>query len=276
MLQRIVCLIAWLVGVGMALPAWADSDANSSVYSLSSDYPAVLSKEEIYKLANNLYLNNQPEKALEGYLYLYDIGVRNGLLNYNIGNAYFRLGQLGKSILWYERAQRWLPRFRDLRVNHEYARGLIADEEFRGPEYGGTLGFLIAIHEKLNLRESLWITTLLFWLLSGLIIIRLLLPPARRGAWLSIPCWIVSLAFILFCLSSALRIYQHEYIQEAIVMASAVEVKTGPGDDFSTSFSLHEGTKVRWVQEQGGWVRILLPGNASFTGWLPESAAEAI
>ncbi|MBN2330019.1 MAG: hypothetical protein JXR73_22960 [Candidatus Omnitrophica bacterium] len=275
-MQRIFHSIAWLAVVGIVFPIWANSAENDSPPSLSSDYPAGLSKEEIYKHANDFYLDNQPEKALEGYLDLYDIGVRNGHLNYNIGNAYFRLGQLGKSILWYERALQWLPRFHDLRVNYEYARGLLADEEFRGPEYGGTLGFLIGVHRKLNLRESLWTTVFLFWILSGLFIMRLLLPAARRGAWLSIPCWIVSIAFILLCLSSALRIYQYEYIKEAVVMASAVEIKTGPGDDFSTSFSLHEGTKVRWVQEQGDWVRILLPGNASFTGWMPESAVEAI
>lgn len=243
---------------------------------LSSDYPSGLDKDGIYKYANDFYLDNKPEKALEGYNYLYALGVRNGYLFYNLGNTYFRLGQLGKSMVWYERALRYLPRFHDLRVNYDYARNLLPDEEFRSPEYGGTLGFLTGIHEKVNLRECLWISLILMWLLSSLFIVRIFLPAQWRGAWLSVPCWIVGIAFILFCLSSTVKIIHYESVSEAVVMASAVEIKTGPGNDYSTSFSLHEGTKVQLVQEQGDWVRIVLPGNTSFTGWMPRSSTEVI
>ena len=239
-------------------------------------YPEGLDRDGLFKAANDYYLNNEPEKALEGYNKLISLGVKNGYLFYNLGNTYFRLGQLGQSILWYERALLYLPRFHDLQVNYDYARGMLADEEFRAPEYSGTLGFLVSVYGELNLRECLLITAGLFWILAGLWIARMGFPTSLRGTWVSIPCWIVGIAFILFCLSSTLKIVQNETIIEAIVRVPAVEVKTGPGEDFSTSFSLHEGTKVRQVQIQGNWVRVLLPSNTSFTGWMPQSTIEAI
>jgi tetratricopeptide (TPR) repeat protein len=40
--------------------------------------------------------------------------VVNGDLYYNIGNAYFKKGDVGKSILWYERAMKLMPGDPDL------------------------------------------------------------------------------------------------------------------------------------------------------------------
>lgn len=275
-MRRIGYCFGWMAVILAANAIVAYPIDVTKLPALSSDYPAGLDKQGVYKHANDFYLDNKPEKSLEGYQYLYALGIRNGYLFYNLGNTYFRLGQLGKSMLWYERALLYLPRYRDLRVNYEYARGMLPDEEFRAPEYSGTLGFLMGVHGQLNLRECLFITLILLWILSGLFIIRILVPANRRGTWLSVPCWIVGIAFILFCFSSTVKIVQNETIREAVIMASAVEIKTGPGTGFSTAFSLHEGTKVRLVQERGDWVRIVLPSNTSFNGWAPRASSEAI
>lgn len=261
--------------LSILFPVWTGAEERE-IPSLSSDYPVGLTREGVYQHANDYYLNGELEKALEGYQYLFAVGVRNGYLFYNLGNTYFRLGRLGSSILWYERALNHLPRFRDLRVNYDYARGLLADEEFRGPEYGGTLGFLLHVYSRLTIRETLLIATGLFWVLTVLLLIRLNCSGIAKHTWFSIPCWIAGIAFILFCLSSTLKIVHYETTVEAVVMDSVIDVKTGPGNEFSTSFTLHEGTKVRLIQTQQDWVRVLLPGNTSFTGWMPKSSVETI
>jgi len=253
--------------------AWPAPNDSST---LSSAYDQGLDKQEIFEQANRFYREGELEKSLEGYLYLANLGIKNGRLFYNLGNTQFALGEIGPAMLWYERALKYLPRFEDLRVNYEYAQGALTDEEFRRPEYGGTTGFLLRLHRLLNLRESLVLTLVLFWLTAAALILRASIGRGFLERWLRIPCWIVGIAFIIICLSSAFKIDRQERIAEAIVMSPAVEVKTGPGKDFSTSFSLHEGLKVVLIQEQGGWKRIVLPGNTTFTGWLPAQSVEAI
>ncbi len=257
---------------------WQDASTleSSSPLAIPQGYNTSLSREEIFNLANEYYRNGNLEKALDGYLYLADLGVSNGFLFYNLGNTFFRIGYLGKSILWYERAFRYLPRNEDLQRNYEYAKNNLLDEEFQVSDYGGTVGFLIDLHETFNLRESLLLTLTLLWLLVAVAIAMLLWKSQRVRNLFKIPCWIVAIAFTLSILSTGLKIYHHEFVKEAIVISSAVEVKTGPGETFSTSFSIHEGTKVRVVQDQEEWKRIVLPGNTSFNGWVMSNTIEII
>lgn len=233
-------------------------------------------KTSVFKQANEFYRQEEYQKALKGYLYLHNLGIKNGYLSYNLGNTYFSLGELGKAILWYERAKRYLPRFEDLQVNYEYARQNLADDEFRAPEYTGTIGLLLDLHNMLNLRETFFVLCFFFWLFILATIIMLWTGRENIRSRLRIPCWLLLFAVILFSLSLGLKIYRYEYKQEAIVMQSAVDVKTGPGSDLSVLFTIHEGTKVILAQEQDNWRRIYMPGNRAFTGWLPKSAIEKI
>ncbi len=177
---------------------------------------------------------------------------------------------MGNAILWYERASRYLTRFDDLHYNYEYARSKLADEEFRLPEPGGTVGFFLSLHNALNLNESLWFTAAMFWIFALVLACWIYVRSEQWKRWLRIPCWILGAAVILFISSTSVKLYQYEYVSTAIVMRPALDVKTGPGEDFSTNFTLHEGTQVRVVQRQNGWSRIIMPGKASFTGWIPD------
>ena len=54
-------------------------------------------------------------------------GVVNGQLYYNLGNAYLKNNDLGRALLWYERALALLPNDPDLRFNADFARSLTRD-----------------------------------------------------------------------------------------------------------------------------------------------------
>lgn len=60
--------------------------------------------EELFFKANQAYKGGRFEEAIDGYGQLLDAGYRNGQLYYNLGNAHFRLNQVGRAILNYERA----------------------------------------------------------------------------------------------------------------------------------------------------------------------------
>jgi tetratricopeptide (TPR) repeat protein len=254
----------------------AAQPSSNTVKAIPEGYNQGTDKISIFQQANDFYRDGNFEKALEGFLFLHEAGVMNGLLFYNVANTYFHLGQLGQAIVWYERATRYLPRNEDLKNNYAFAKQQLADDEFRIPAHTGTIGFFISLHNMLNLRESLYLFLALFWIFTLTLIVRILIKEEVKKGWLQIPCWVLGIAVIISFLSVSQKIYHHEFIHEAIVIESAVEVRTGPDEDLSVLFSIHEGTKVILTQSQGVWQRIILPKNKTFTGWLPKSSVQEI
>ena len=62
------------------------------------------------------------QQAIAGYEQLVAAGIHNAKLYYNLGNAYFRLNDLGHAILHYRRGLRLEPGNRQLQANLSYAR----------------------------------------------------------------------------------------------------------------------------------------------------------
>ena len=88
----------------------------------------------MFRKANELALTN-PEKAKMLYQssvmrferIAEDGGIKNGKLYYNIGNAYFRMNDLGMAILNYRRAETLIPGDTNLQHNLQYARSRRTD-----------------------------------------------------------------------------------------------------------------------------------------------------
>ena len=76
----------------------------------------------IFYKANALYEEGKYDEAIEVYTGLIDQGLESGNLYYNIGNCYFKKGELGKAIVNYERANKLIPDDSDLKSNHDFAR----------------------------------------------------------------------------------------------------------------------------------------------------------
>lgn len=270
MKQRIIGFIScfYLIGWG-GLSCAAQTE-------IPEGYEAHASRQSMFERANELYTNGELEQAAVGYRFLTEQGIANGYLFYNLGNTEFQLGNTGKAILWYERAARYLPRFGDLKYNLNYARQTLVDEEFRQPVYSGTVGFFMGFHHYLNLRESLLLLLFIIWMFAFFVIVRILIcsekPAGIVRSWIGVTGIVLTLGI----LSTGYKIHRLYYEQEAIVLASALDVKTGAGKDFSTHFTLHEGTKVRVIQLQEGWARIDLPAAPGYTGYVPLDAIEII
>ena len=73
---------------------------------------------------DNIQTDNYYNKSVSSKKYQ---GIKNPYLYYNIGNAYIKAGDIGRAILWYERAKKEIPLDPDLRFNLEYAREFITD-----------------------------------------------------------------------------------------------------------------------------------------------------
>ena len=84
-------------------------------------------RDSEYQQAHLAYREARYQEAYDGYARLLGTAGADGQLLYNLGNAAFRLNQIGRAILYYERAQVLLPRDADLKFNLGHAREQIRD-----------------------------------------------------------------------------------------------------------------------------------------------------
>lgn len=120
--------------------------------------------------ANQLYENGRFAEAAQTYEQVAAQGVTDAALFYNLGNAYYKLGDSGRAILNYERAALLAPRDADVYANLAMARAQVVDKyETNG---GSALLRLAALGQAwLTLNETAVITLLLWLLPAGLFVL---------------------------------------------------------------------------------------------------------
>jgi hypothetical protein len=222
--------------------------------------------------ANQLYEAGQFVEAVAAYQTLADAGVEDGTLYYNLGNAYFKTGDLGRAILNYRRAQALLPRDPDVIANLQLARAQTTDR--LEVEDGDALASFVRriLVEWTTLDEAAAIALGLWALLCALVVTAILWPRGRRG--LSYGITVVGVLSILGILSLSIRVSETRGSAPAVVVAQNVEVRSGPGMDYLAEFTLHAGAEVRVLEQRDDWARIALPGDLQ--GWIPNETVEQL
>ena len=223
-------------------------------------------QEAIFDEGNRLYQEGDFAGAVELYERILESGVESGELHYNLGNAWFRLGELGPAILHYERARRIMPRDDALGANLELARSLTSDQV---PPLPGFWLFRVARWwVDLLSRPALLAVVTLAWLtaMSALIVVvagrgEFLLVWSRRAA---AGAGVVTLVFGLGLLAREIDVGRAD---EAVIMAEEAAVHSAPSDDDELLiFTVHEGTKVRVERRSDEWVEIVLEDGK--VGWV--------
>lgn len=225
------------------------------------------------KQANELYKKGNYQEAAQQYE---NIIVNKGVapeLFYNLGNAYYKSSEIGRSILNYERALRLYPTYDDARFNLEMVQLKVVDNIVQAPTF--FLGRWIENLIKL-ITSNQWIVISICSFISGLLFIFIFVFGSTRqlrknsfyvGSFLII----MSLFTLVF---SGVRKDQLLYHHEAIVMSGVVTVKSSPDKSGTDLFQLHEGTKVNIKSTLGGWTEIKL-GNGNI-GWVETPNIEKI
>ncbi len=197
--------------------------------------------------------------------------VQNGKLYYDIGNAYFRMGDLGRAILYYRRAERYRPHDPNLLQNLKYARSRRLDR-IEEQQKTKVLKTLLFWHYDLSARTRSLIFaggSLLFWV--GLTV--------RIFASKWIPRWAlacVGLIGLLFLASLIFEGFFADRQQEGVILAENVLARKGDGETYQPSFKdpLHAGTEFRVLEERNTWYHITLRDGRRC--WIPHSAAELV
>lgn len=191
---------------------------------------------------------------------------------YNLGNCYYKLGNMPKAILAYERARLLEPGDEDLEINLTLANSKIQDriEELDTSGVG-------SLFERLGSAQALaWYTrlSLLFVILATALLVMRLMKSAGKGRrTYGVLGTLCLLAFGLFLALSIVVSRNINSTQSAIIMEATVDVVNDPGGE-EIAFVLHEGSKVKIRQRREGWLYIEIASGD--IGWIQETACEVI
>ena len=196
----------------------------------------------------------------------------NSEVYYNLGNAYFKQGELAQSILAYERCLRLDPRNKDAKYNLAFAQSRIIDN-VEDNQMFFIKNWLQAIRN--TMRETTWMILSIITFL--IVLIGALLFALSKEQWLRKTAFYTALIalFISVCAcANAGSLHRRDNVrEEAIITQGIVNVKASPDRSGTELFTLHEGTKVIIHETLGEWCNIHVGNNV---GWMKLSALERI
>lgn len=228
--------------------------------------------ETIFNEANAAYEDGRYEEAAKGYRSLLRYRINDARVEYNLGNAEFRKGNLGQAILHYERARRLAPVDQEIRGNLEYARSLCFDR-VEAPRPAAIVRWFHTVQNHLGPDRQAWIALSLIWLAAGLVA----WCGSRRGGWNRVHGWLISgmlVALIVSGTSWHATLQRLEARESAVVLDEVAEVLAGPGYNNPGLFTVHEGLTLEIRARRDEWLQVSLPNGLS--GWIAIQAVGQI
>ena len=240
-----------------------------TVFIIGSGTLMAQSQDEIMKSANKFYQDGNYQFALDSYKKILSQGFESGTLYYNLGNAYFKTGQLGHSIYSYEKGLKLEPNDEDLIYNLRIANSRTADKIAELPKL-----FIVSWWEglvtALNVTGWSLAVVILFWtLLAGISIYFLSGRPAiQRIAFMSASVFLA--VFILAAVILFARVNREAVTNYGILLEPAYTVKISPDIKSNDAFVIHEGIKFAVEDHVDDWSKIrLIDGKV---GWVQKNA----
>ncbi|MGC3979462.1 MAG: tetratricopeptide repeat protein [Paludibacteraceae bacterium] len=242
------------------------------VLSVFSVFAKTAHRAESLALANELYKQGNYSDAAS----IYEDEIKKGIsaeLYYNMGNTYYKMGEVGLSILNYERALRLKPSYSDAEYNLNIAKQKVVDN------VGATPVFFVkrwatSIFEWFTSSQWAVISILSFVLSLGLILLFAFSRERDKRKLYFYASFTLFFVTVIAFVLSGIRKEQMLKHRDAIIMNGAVTVKSSPDKSGTDIFQLHEGTKVQIKTMLTNWAEIELENGA--VGWVEESTIERI
>jgi len=224
--------------------------------------------EQLFETGNSQYAQNNYEEAIKNYEKVLDAGYESAAVYYNLGNANYKLNRIAPSIYNYEKALQLKPNDQEIKNNLEFAQNMTVDAITPLPQntfkkwYRAVLGLF-----SLNGWAILTVVLLGIFTLCFLVYYFSTSTSLKRGFFT-----VSFLALGLGLLSLTMAFQAQADAQNrnfAIVFSPEAEIKNAPNLAGESSFVLHEGTKVRVLEQDVNWARIQLADGKE--GWIPAS-----
>jgi tetratricopeptide (TPR) repeat protein len=209
-------------------------------------------------------------ESIEAWERLLATGIRNGELEFNLGNARLQSGDVGRAIAAYLRAERLMPGDPDLQANLAHARSMVSTSFGRS---GGTVlvdsvtrvWHLVPHDLRMHAGIAAWVA------LGVLGALRLAVRPAPTGglrtAWTA-TLWALGAIAALSGGSVIADAARARAANEAVLVADGVALRKGNGEGYDQAYAetLGPGVECRLLEQRPGWLRVELPDGRS--GWI--------
>jgi len=214
-----------------------------------------------FNRANVYYGQANYDEAIKQYNSILETGWESGNLYYNLGNCYFKKGELGRAILNYEKARKLIPLDKDLESNYEYALSLIKGGAV-AIKKSLPLRVLNNLFEKFTIDGLMILLSIFFISILISILLSLFFKPFKRQA-------LILTAFLGLCFVVGLVGFKGKISllnKEAIVVSKQADAKFEPMDKATAYFTLYEGMKVEVISSKDNWYKVRRLDNKS--GWV--------
>lgn len=214
--------------------------------------------ETAFESANKLYAAGNFAGAQAAYAELAARGYAGASLYFNLGNAYYRLGQMGRARLWYERALKESPGDEDVLYNRNLLRSQVGEKADVRDWWADHVGLFSGL---------LGLANLFFFACGALSLFR-----ESETLW-----WGRWIGGVILAVLAVAWVAAHRQAArpEAVVVAARVEARTGPSAAERVGFLVPEGQRVAWLEASGEWVQIGLP-EKGLKGWVRTDAVEPV
>jgi tetratricopeptide (TPR) repeat protein len=243
----------WLVGI--AAIALGGATARSA---RADQNPA-------FAQANQEYSAGHFQAAVDGYQNLVSAGQRSATLFYDLGNAWFRLGNFGEAILNYERALVLEPHHPEAAANLALVR-----DEARALELKRD-GLDRYIEAGTSTQYSVAASIASWLVLFGAA--RLFFVRRRATALVSL----IIFSLLVFA-GAAAALYSLETGGKgralAIVTGKNIEARLATADNAKSVLALPPGSEIKVLSQRGDWLYAALPND--LRGWIPANSAQLV
>ncbi|VAW26749.1 hypothetical protein MNBD_BACTEROID07-1704 [hydrothermal vent metagenome] len=231
------------------------------------------SPDSLMNRANRAYDQQQYDSAIIMYQRVLKQGLVSPTLYFNLGDAYYRKKDMPSAILYFEKAKKLDPNNADIQYNLNLANTMIPDKIEKIPVMflKRWWNYFYDLFDA-NTWAILSLVSLAFLVLFiGIFIL-------SRGRNIRKISFFIGLLLLLasvaaFGLASQKAYYMRHH-NEAIIFTPTITAKSSPTPNSVDLFVIHQGTKVRLLDEVDGWEKIKLQNGS--IGWLPKQSMKKI
>ena len=195
---RRCCLGIWLLRLSDFRRLLCLTSLLVALFPMISHAAAAAAAAAAFESANKLYEEGKFADAASAYEKMGQSGETSAALFFNLGNAFFKSGQIGRAIAAYRTAEQIAPRDPDLRANLQFARNQTPAPTLSPGRWQRWLGRLTLNEWTLLAAVAVWLWLILLAVLQW----RPALRPALRS-------YVISLAllagFLCACTVATLR-----------------------------------------------------------------------
>lgn len=225
-----------------------------SLFALTSTIKANVELTSVFKEGNKAYNNKAFLKADSLYSSIESKGFYSSELYYNWGNTNYKLGNIPETIYYYEKALKLSPGNQEIIHNLKLANKKIADKN----TIKTSSRIDDVIYSYIKSSTNLWANiSIVLMIISGTLFV--LFIASRNNKFKKLFFYMAISILLIGTITIYISSLQNNKLsikEYGIVFEPSIELKMEPSDNSSTAFVLHEGTKVKLLNENEGWYEI--------------------